>query len=434
MSNTSLLPATLEAEARLPRARTRLWITVGSHSVIDFFSFTAPPLLTVLEGHLTLTPEQGALLLGVGALCNGLVQPLVAWLSDRFNTRVFGWLGLALAVLGVGLIGFARTYSELMFIQIVSGIGIGAFHPIAAAAVGQLSGSRRSFGVAVFYSAGMIGGIAGNVGAPYWVGHFDAESSRAGLRALAWFIPPGLAVCVLLFWAIRHIPHRRAGAHAAHATLTPAERRERWRAVWLLYVGNLLRFSVDAAIIVLITRWCEQLVLDRAGAAAGGAHIATLSEAMRQQASELSGPLQGAKQLGMGACGLIAGWYVSSRHEKGALALSPLLAAGAIVLMPHAAGSMVLVLSLLAGVGYGGLVPLTISLAQRLLPHRTSLASGLMMGGAWSLSAFGAVGAQALVDRYGLAPAFYATACVSLLGAGASTLLPGGLLRRVGSR
>lgn len=415
--------AAITNAALLPHRNTRLWITVASHAVVDFFSFTAPPLLTVLEGHLQLTPEQGAFLLGLGGLCNGLVQPLVAWLSDKFNTRIFGWLGLAIAVVGVGLIGFARTYQELLLIQIASSTGIGAFHPIAAAAVGQLSAARRSFGVAIFYCAGMLGGMAGNVGAPYWVGHFDGESSQAGLRAIAWFIPPGLLFAVALVWAIHRIPHRRAGAHEAHATLSPAERRDRWRAVGLLYIGNLLRFTVDTALIVLITRWCEQLILHREG---GGAIV--LNEQLRQHASELSGPLQAAKQLGMGACGLVGGWYISARYEKTALAVSPLLAAAAIALMPHASGSVGLLLSMLAGIGYGGMVPLTISLAQRLLPHRTSLASGLMMGGAWSIASFGAVGIQSIIERFGLTNAFYATAALSLVAAAVSAMLPSRLI------
>lgn len=428
----SIVPSPAPISSPTPRveqARTRLWITVIAHAVVDFFSFTAPPLLTVLEGRLTLTPEQGALLLGVGALCNGLVQPIVAWLSDRFNTRLFGWLGLVLAVLGVGCIGFADSYWQLLLIQIVSGLGIGAFHPIAAAAVGQLSGSRRSFGVAIFYSAGMIGGITGNIGAPLWVGHFDSASTEAGLRALAWFIPPGLFTGVLLYWAIRRIPHRRHDAHESHATLSPAERAQRWRAVAVLYLGNLLRFAVDAALILLITRWCEHLVLSRPDAVS-----LVLDDAARQQAAELSGPMQAAKQLGMGLCGLVAGWYVSARYERLALAASPLLAAVAIGAMPHASGSLFLLLSLIAGVGYGGLVPLTISLAQRLLPHRTSLASGLMMGGAWSLSSFGAIAAQRIVDQNGLQSAFHVTAAVCVVAAASSLLLPGRLLRSVGAR
>jgi MFS family permease len=47
------------------------------------------------------------------------------------------------------------------------------------------------------------------------------------------------------------------------------------------------------------------------------------------------------------------------------------------------------IVAFLAGIGYAGVMPLTITMAQRLLPHRTSLASGLMMGGAWSLAACG---------------------------------------------
>jgi len=401
----------------LASRRTRLGVTIGSHTAIDFLSFTVPPLLSVLEGHLHLTPAQGAMLLGVGGLCNGLVQPLVAWLSDKTNTRIWGWLGLALAVIGVGLIGYARTYEQLMVIQVISGIGVGAFHPIAAAAVGQLAGSRRSFGVAAFYSAGMAGGIAGNISAPYWVGHFSGESVEAGLRAIAWVILPGMLFVVALAWAIHRVPHRHASAHSEHASLSRGERRRRWRAVWVLYLGNVLRFTVDTAIIVLITRWCEQIVLAKAG-------VETLTDAIRQDAAQLSGPLQAAKQLGMGICGLLAGWFIVPRFEKRALVLSPLFAAVAITLMPHTTGWGALVLTMLAGVGYGGLVPVTISLAQRLLPHRTSLASGLMMGGAWSIASLGAPLAQSVIDRFGLEHAFYVTAGVSVLAAAVSALLP----------
>lgn len=388
--------------------RARLTVTTLCHTAIDFFSFTVPPLLSVLEGHLSLSPGEGAFLLGIGSLCNGLVQPLVAWLSDKADTRLFGWLGLALAVIGVGCIGYARTFEQLLLIQIISGIGIGAFHPIAAAAVGSLSGSRRSFGVAAFYCAGMAGGIAGNITGPLWVGHFGAESVTEGLQSIARLIPPGLVFVVALFWAIHRVSHRHARAKDAHAALDASQRRARWRAVWVLYIGNVLRFTVDTALILLIVRWTEQLALSQAGAT-------ELTDSLRQEAARLSGPLQAAKQVGMGVCGLLAGWWIGPRHEKLVLVLSPILGAAALGVMPWCRGPWATLACMVAGVGYGGLVPVTISLAQRLLPHRTSLASGMMMGGAWCVASLGAPLAQRTLEAVGLERAFYVVGGVSLI-------------------
>lgn len=414
------------AEPALSLRRTRLTIATVCHTVIDFFSFTVPPLLSVLEGHLSLTPDQGAFLLGVGMLCTGMVQPLVAWHSDRADTRLFGWLGLAMAVIGVGCIGYARSYEELLAIQILSSIGIGAFHPIVAAATGSLSGSRRSFGVAAFYCAGMAGGIAGNITGPLWVSHFGGESVGDGLRSIARLIPPGLVFVVALFWAIHRVSHRHAGAHDAHAALPHAERRSRWRAVWVLYAGNVLRFTVDTALILLIVRWTEQLVLTKSGSI-------ELTDTLRQEAARLSGPLQAAKQVGMGVCGLLGGWWIGPRHEKLALVVSPIIGAAALVLMPMCTPGWALVACMIAGIGYGGLVPVTISLAQRLLPHRTSLASGMMMGGAWCVASLGAPMAQWAMDHFGLERAFGVAAGISLLAAASSALLSGRQIRSIGS-
>lgn len=414
----------LPPEPALAHRRTRLTIATLCHTVIDFFSFTVPPLLSVLEGHLSLSPGQGAFLLGIGSLCTGLVQPLVAWHSDRADTRFFGWLGLALAVIGVGCIGYARTYEQLLLIQIVSSIGIGAFHPIAAAAVGSLAGTRRSFGVAAFYCAGMAGGIAGNITAPLWVSHFGGESLGEGLRSIARLIPPGLVFVVALFWAIHRVSHRHAGAKDAHASLGVAERRSRWRMVWVLYVGNVLRFTVDTALILLIVRWTEQLVMTRSG-------VMELTDSLRQEAARMSGPLQAAKQVGMGVCGLLAGWWIGPRHEKLALVISPILGAVALVVMPMCSGWRALVACMIAGIGYGGMVPVTISLAQRLLPHRTSLASGLMMGGAWAVASLGAPLAQWSLDNFGLHRAFVVAAGISLLAAVTTAFLSGRQIRAV---
>ena len=67
-------------------------------------------------------------------------------------------------------------------------------------------------------------------------------------------------------------------------------------------------------------------------------------------------------------------------------------------------------LAVVAGVAYGGIMPITITMAQRLLPHRTSLASGLMMGGAWSIAGIGPSLAQILMERAGMVWACEVTA------------------------
>jgi FSR family fosmidomycin resistance protein-like MFS transporter len=280
---------------------------------------------------------------------------------------------------------------------------------VAAAAAGQLSGQRRAFGVAVFYCAGMFGGITGNITAPLWVRHFGHGSAEAGLKSLAWFIVPGLLSVVLLAWATHPVAHRHQDAHASHASLDPAERSRRWYAVGVLYFVNVLRFTVDLAVITLVIRWSEALTLERAA-------TDTLTEQLRTQAATLNGPLQAAKQIGMGVGGLAIGWFMRPRFEKPMMICVPLLGAAMIALMPHSATwTLAFLVTVVAGLGYGGMVPATIALAQRLLPHRTGLASGLMMGGAWAVGSAGAPLAEFLHRGLGLNGAFLCVAGLAVL-------------------
>ncbi len=399
------------------RTRLRMWTTIASHTVVDFFSFLVVPLLSVLEGEVRMSHLQGALLLAVGQVASGVIQPVVALASDRFDTRWLGTLGFLVAAVAIGLVGYAETFSQLLVLQILGAAGIGAFHPVAAAAVGHLAGPRRSLGIAWFYLAGMLGGVLGNVSAGHYVERFarSGGSTDAGLKALLYLTPVGIAFVIALGLAIHGMPHRTHDAHTVHRALPEAERRKRWTGVWLLYAGNVLRFGVDVCLIQLIIRWTELMALDRS---TGG----VFTDAVRIDASQLNGPLQAAKQVGMGLGGVALGWWFHVRHERALLVVMPLVGAAMVAALPYTGSAMALVVCALAGLGYGAVVPMTISMAQRLIPHRTSLASGLMMGGAWAVASVGSPISQRLSERFGLETAFLAVA-VSLLFASLIGLL-----------
>lgn len=411
---------------------TRAAAAIVAHLVVDLFSFILVPLLSVIEGRLHLSGAQGTALIAIGSLSSGLIQPVVALLSDRHDTRVVGTLGFLVAVFAVCGVGYAESYTQLILLQIIATAGIGAFHPVAAAAVGQLAHQRRSLALAWFYTAGMIGGVGGNLLAPSWVSHFGHDASGAfsntqGLRSLVYLIPVGLLFVALLAWAIHSKAHRHADARDRHAALSPAERALRWRTVSLLYVGNVLKFGVDTAVIALVKEWSKHLA--RAHESVADAALPAGELALR--ASTVSGPLQAAKQVGMGVGGLALGFMLAKRFERRALVIVPLLAAVALVALPHL-GEWMWAAWLrcgMAGLGYGATIPLTMSIAQRLLPHRTSLASALMLGGAWSIGSFGSTIAQFIADRSGVTSAFYAAAGAMVLAALASVPIPGRTLR-----
>ncbi|MDF1808978.1 MAG: MFS transporter [Phycisphaerales bacterium] len=377
----------------------RAGVTIGTHFVVDVFSFVSVSLLPLLAVMLDLRTEQKALLLALGSLCSGAIQPIVAWASDRFDTRSLGTLGFVLAILCIGNLGMAKNFEQLVILYCLGAVGIGAFHPPAAAIVGHLGGSKRSMLIAIFFLAGMIGGIVGNVFTPRYVEWMTPTvngepDSVAGMLSLRWFIPIGLVFAIVLALAIHKIGHRNNSAADHHVAWEPNERRMRWFAVSVLYIANMLRFSVNMALIYLLVEWTEETILIQQNAAVMSAELGI-------KASQLNGILQAAMQVGMGAVGIMLGFLLSARFEKLAFVVLPILGSLALYLIPRASliveGADVpvaIVATILTGVGFGAVIPVSISLAQRLLPHRTSLASGLMLGGAWMLAFVGPIFAE----------------------------------------
>ncbi|QKK09836.1 MAG: MFS transporter [Planctomycetota bacterium] len=252
----------------VPARRERLTTILGAHTVTDFFSFLFIPILSVLEGRLDMSPREGAIILSTGAVCSGLVQPFVAWLGDRFDTRMLSPLALATAVISISLVGQATNFWHLFIIQVIGTAGIGAFHPAAAAAVGQLSGRKRSLGVSLFFFTGMAGGVLGNNLSPFMQRQF-------GLPNYIWLVIPGLVTALALAWAIRRVPHRHHTAAAQHLSWSEEESKARWFAIGVLYLGNVLRFTVNMMLVQLVIRWTEQAVLVRGG---GRTHTRTPRE------------------------------------------------------------------------------------------------------------------------------------------------------------
>jgi len=402
------------SESTITRAPLRAGVTIGAHFIVDVFSFIGVALLPMLAVMLDIRPEQKALLLALGSVCSGVVQPIVAWASDRFDSRAFGTAGFVVAVLCIGNLGMARDFTELTILYSIGAMGIGAFHPPAAATVGrmgQLSG-RRSMYVAVFFLAGMVGGIVGNVFTPQFVEWMTPDAvaienganAKEGLLAIRWFIPVGLIAALVLAMAIHKSGHRHHAAHEHQDGWDSRERFWRWFAVWVLYASNVLRFTTNMALMYLFTEWASQYVLERNGAD-------SMTDQLGIEASQVNGTLQASMQVGMGGAGITLGFILAARFEKAVFVILPMLGAVCIAMIPKLSAMdpeigrwMVMGASVLSGVGFGAAIPVSMSLSQRLLPHRTSLVSGLMLGGAWSLSFLGPLGAEVVQNGLGTKP------------------------------
>lgn len=370
-----------------------------AHAAVDALSALVPASLGLLEARLQLTAKQSAWLMGVGPLFSGLVQPICALASDRFATRQPGVWGVVLGVVGIGSLGLVSNFWALTIVYAIGVIGIGMFHPVAAATAGHLWSDRRSTAVSYFFVTGMVGGV---VGAMFWPRVLITPS---GFQYLPLMVAPLLLLALVLHRAFAEIKpmSTRHEAREESAALPPAD----WAMVSVLYVAAVFRFCVDMALVYLFVRWAQSVV--------AAEHAAWSLEKVAEAAAPRVGNLNAAKLVGMASGGLAAGMFVRTGKEKWPMVLVPLCFSPMIAVLPYLPIQVGYVIAVAVGVGFASMIPVTIALAQRLMPRQTNLASSLMMGGAWALALVGPTCAEFGVARWGLQTTFLLTAATLAL-------------------
>lgn len=351
----------------------------GAHVIVDVYPVFFPSLMLALKAGIGLQAWQIALLYATGPIVSGMPQLFFAWASDRLDTRLCGWFGLALGAVCISSIGYAQSFWSLWVLQILGMLGTGMFHPISAALAGHL-GRRlrpvggRAWGVSIFYTAGMVGGFAGAM-------LCTRISGAHGLSALAWLMIPGLITAAFLLAATKAITHRHENHRELHAGIPADEARLRWVTVSLLFFQNVLRFTVNTGLPVLFVIWAEARSPDSVG-----------------RATNLTGNLIAAMTVGMGLFGLLGQRLAPPGREKRPIIVLTVIGGVCVALTgfagTHVGTWAIYLMAALSSIGFSAVVPTTISLAQRLLPGRTGLASGLMLGTAWSVSAVAPLLAQ----------------------------------------
>lgn len=129
------------------------------HLVTDINQGALPAMLPFFIAAHDLSYAAAAGIVFAANITSSIVQPLFGHAADKFAKPWMMSLGLMLAGLGLALTGFFQRYSWIMLLAVVSGIGIAAYHPVAARLVNFAAGNRKSTAMSIF-GVGGTGGFA----------------------------------------------------------------------------------------------------------------------------------------------------------------------------------------------------------------------------------------------------------------------------------
>lgn len=378
--------------------QNKLTITLlsAAHFVMDSYSSFIFQLLPLLTTKLHLTAAQVGLIPPTLTIASSLMQPVYGIISDRYLKRSMAVFGPLIAAVFLSLLGTASSLPMLMVFVILGGIGVGMFHPQGAALVSRAAsnddqaGSSKHQGLvmSVFSSTGTVGYALGPVLIAAAISVFGLERSW---YTMVW----GVAMWVLM---LRFCPSLEKREKASDAPSLPDALRAALGPLTLLYFAVVLRSAVSVSV---------QTYLPFALKTSG------LTEVERSYV--LAG------FLFFGGVGGFFGGALADRLGARRVSLVAMLLATPLLLAAFSLSGMPSYILLLAGGTVLNLpIPISVVMAQRLVPGGASTVSALMMGFAWGAGALLTPLAGVLSEHFGY---FQALSLLSLLPLISATLL-----------
>ncbi|MFN2144083.1 MAG: MFS transporter [Anaerolineales bacterium] len=178
--------------------RTGLVATIASgHFVHDTFTAFVAPLLPLVIEKLSLSLTMAGALNAFMQL-PAVLNPFIGYLADKLSLRYFVIFAPAATATLIGLMGLAPNYGTLVFLFILIGISVAAFHAPTPAMIARVSGQRVGLGMSLYMAGGELGRTVGPLVAVSAV-------SLWGLEGIYRLIVLGWAASLILFWRFRNI-------------------------------------------------------------------------------------------------------------------------------------------------------------------------------------------------------------------------------------
>ncbi len=183
-----------EGLKRAPGARAALILLLS----INLFNYVDRSILYSLSS--TIQTEFGETNSAMGFLVTGflltymIIAPIFGWLGDHWRRWVLIGIGVILWSLASGGSGLANSYSMLLLMRCLIGVGEAAYGPVAPTLISDLYPvATRGKVLAWFYAAIPVGSALG-----YVIGGLFATPDRWHYAFLL-TIPPGILLGVLCF-------------------------------------------------------------------------------------------------------------------------------------------------------------------------------------------------------------------------------------------
>jgi len=356
----------------LLRNRSLLVATLG-HFSVDMYSGMLPLILLVLTDPLGLSYAQVGLVSTLFTLAASLSQPFFGWIGDRRDGRLLAVLGVAGIATIIGIMRFADHFSMLLILAPMAGLGSGAFHPQGAVLATRTPAERRGSAMSIF----MLGGNSGYAFGPVFG---TVAFTLAGGHMPEFLAILGLAQAALIYWALA-VQQRSLIDQPATTQTTTA-------------VRVATRVVIMLTLVIFLRSWVQNSV---------ATYIPQVFKA-QGFSTTFAGNVLFSILMPLAIGGLIGGTLSDRMGRRRILMASTALISPALWGLLHTGGMASFVLGPLLGITIGASLPVTLVMAQELIPRGLGMMSGFVLGFTFIAGAIGVSINGFAADHFGLMP------------------------------
>lgn len=366
------------------------------HFTNDLFMGVLTALLPILKFEYDLSNAEIGLIALVQSGTGSVLQPFFGILADKIRIRWFVSVIVLWDSIFVSLFGFAHNEQQLLLCAAMLGVGSAAFHPYGASgAAHHADESNMNSSLSVYTVAGTCGWAMGPLAATALIGLF-------GKHGTVGFLGIGIAGSVLI--ASQMVMTRSPAPHIRRGGTIDQEPVQ-WGRLSAIIGIVMLRSWTFLAILSLLPIHYRELGF-RLGFYNSIPSVMILS----------------------GAIGtLIGGRLADQISGRRIIVASQLMSILPAILAAQAESAWVIPAVMIFGFLSDSSLSITLLAAQRLLPGRTGLASGVILGLGFVSGSVGVPITGALADRTSIPTALTISVLLAIGAAMISAVLPGKL-------